>query len=249
MKEIRFDNKLSSTGPVFKPLYKQVEEHVKQLIVEQRWKPGDMLPNEFQLAAELNVSQGTMRKALNSLTDTKVLMRKQGVGTFVSEHTAQNGLFRFFPIIADGKNPELPKAELLSIETQTADALVSSALELNKKDKVIVMRRRRILNGEYCIAETIYLPHVYFKELLDMTDIPHTLYHFYQTHFNLTVHSTEDAIKADIANQSDIELLGIKRGEPVLSVQRTAHSLNGKAMEFRISRCRSDKYHYLVKLN
>jgi GntR family transcriptional regulator len=249
MKEIRFDNKLSSTGPVFKPLYKQVEEHVKQLIVEQRWKPGDMLPNEFQLAAELNVSQGTMRKALNSLTDTKVLMRKQGVGTFVSEHTAQNGLFRFFPIIADGKNPELPKAELLSIETQTAEALVSSALELNKKDKVIVMRRRRILNDEYCIAETIYLPHVYFKELLDMTDIPHTLYHFYQTHFNLTVHSTEDAIKADIANQSDVELLGIKRGEPVLSVQRTAHSLNGKAMEFRISRCRSDKYHYLVKLN
>ncbi|MGO4891479.1 GntR family transcriptional regulator [Flavobacterium sp. W21_SRS_FM6] len=249
MNETRFDNKLSSTGPVFKPLYKQVEEHVKQLIVEQRWKPGDMLPNEFQLAAELNVSQGTMRKALNSLTDTKVLMRKQGVGTFVSEHTAQNGLFRFFPIIADGKNPELPKAELLSIDTQVPDATVCSALELSNKDQVIVMRRRRLLNDEYCIAETIYLPYAYFKALVDMTDIPHTLYHFYQTHFNLTVHSTKDAIKADIANRNDAELLSIKAGEPILSVQRTAHSLNGKAMEFRISRCRSDNYHYLVTLN
>ena len=115
MNETRFDNKLSSTGPVFKPLYKQVEEHVKQLIVEQRWKPAEMLPNEFQLAAEMNVSQGTIRKALNSLTDNKILIRKQGVGTFVSEDTAQNSLFRFFPIIADGKSPELPKAELLSI--------------------------------------------------------------------------------------------------------------------------------------
>lgn len=249
MKETRFDNKLSSTGPVFKPLYKQVEEHVKQLIVEQRWKPGDMLPNEFQLAAELNVSQGTMRKALNSLTDTKVLMRKQGVGTFVSEHTAQNDLFRFFSLIADGNNPELPKVELLSIETEVPNALVCAALELTKKDKVIVLRRRRILNDEYCIAETIYLPHLYFKNLLGMADIPHTLYHFYQTHFNLTVHNTEDAIKADIANTSDVDILGVKLGDPLLSVQRTAYSLNGKAMEFRISRCRSDNYHYLVKLN
>jgi len=249
MKEIRFDNKLSSTGPVFKPLYKQVEEHIKQLIVEQRWKPGDMLPNEFQLAAELNVSQGTMRKALNSLTDTKVLTRKQGVGTFVSEHTAQNGLFRFFPIIADGNNPELPKADLLSIDSQVPDKLVANALELSNKDKVIVMRRRRILNDEYCIAETIYLPYVYFKNILEITDIPHTLYHFYQTHFNLTVHSTQDAIKADLADELDAQLMNIAVGEPILSVQRTVHSLNGKAMEFRISRCRSDKYHYLVKLN
>jgi GntR family transcriptional regulator len=249
MNETRFDNKLSSTGPVFKPLYKQVEEHVKQLIVEQRWKPAEMLPNEFQLAAEMNVSQGTIRKALNSLTDNKILIRKQGVGTFVSEDTAQNSLFRFFPIIADGKTPELPKAELLSIEVHMPKPMIAAALELSSKDKIIEMRRRRILNNEYCIAESIYLPHSHFKSLLNMSDIPHTLYHFYQTHFNFTVHSTKDAIKADIANASDVELLKATLGDPILSVQRTTRALNGKAMEFRISRCRSDKYHYLVELN
>ena len=84
---MQFENKLSNPSLAFQPLYKQVEEHVTQLIVEQRWKPGEMLPNEFALAEEFGVSQGTVRKALNSLTQAKILTRRQGVGTFVSEHT------------------------------------------------------------------------------------------------------------------------------------------------------------------
>ena len=103
MNENRFDNKLSRPGLAFQPLYKQVEEQVTQLIVEQRWKPGEMLPNEFQLASEFGVSQGTVRKALNSLTSSKILTRKQGIGTFVSEHTGHHGLYRFYPLIGDGK--------------------------------------------------------------------------------------------------------------------------------------------------
>ena len=244
----RFDNKLSRPGLTLQPLYKQVEEHVTQLIVEQRWKPGEMLPSEFQLASELDVSQGTVRKALNSLTDAKILNRQQGVGTFVSEHTGHHSLYRFFPLIADGKNPELPKAELLSVKTQTATKQVASALELEPKSKVIVLSRRRILNNEFCMAETIYLPYKYFAKLEEHPEVPHTLYHFYQTQFNLTVRDTRDSIKAVLASKNDAQMLTIPEGEPLLEVTRVTHSLDNKAIEFRLSRCRSDHYHYLVEL-
>jgi GntR family transcriptional regulator len=249
MNENRFDNKISSPGLAFQPLYKQVEEHVTQLIVEQRWKPGEMLPNEFQLANEMGVSQGTVRKALNSLTSAKILTRKQGIGTFVSEHTGHHGLYRFFPLIADGKSPELPKAELISIQIQLASKEVADALELKAKEKVVVLNRRRILNNEFCVTENIFLPQKYFKSLDKNSEIPHTLYHFYQTQFGLSVHHTRDSIKADIATKEDVKALGIKQGEALLQVTRIAHSLDGKAMEYRISRCRSDKYHYLVELD
>jgi GntR family transcriptional regulator len=248
MNKNRFDNKLSHPGLTFQPLYKQVEEHVTQLIVEQRWKPGEMLPNEFQLANELNVSQGTVRKALNSLTDAKILTRRQGIGTFVSEHTGHHSLYRFFPLIADGKSPELPKAELLSVETQVATKQVAQALELEPEAKVIVLSRRRILDNEFCIAETIFLPHKYFAILEKQPEIPHTLYHFYQTQFNLTVRDTRDSIKAVLATKKDGEMLGILAGEPLLEVTRVTHSLDNKAIEYRLSRCRTDNYHYLVEL-
>jgi GntR family transcriptional regulator len=248
MNKNRFDNKLSRPGLAFQPLYKQVEEHVTQLIVEQRWKPGEMLPNEFQLASELNVSQGTVRKALNSLTDDKILNRRQGIGTFVSEHTGHHSLYRFFPLIADGRTPELPKAELLSVETQIATEQVAQALELEPQSKVIVLTRRRILNEEFCIAETIYLPYKYFAILEKEPQVPHTLYHFYQTQFNLTVRNTRDSIKAVLATKKDAQMLNIAEGDPLLEVTRVTHSLDNKAIEFRLSRCRSDKYHYLVEV-
>jgi len=79
--------------------------------------------------------------------------------------------------------------------------------------------------------------------------VPHTLYHFYQTNFNLTVHTICDSIKADLATENDVDMLNIKLGEPLLEVTRIAQSLNDKPMEYRVSRCRSDKYHYLVELN
>jgi GntR family transcriptional regulator len=247
MNNNRFDNKLSQTGLAFQPLYMQIEEHVKQLIVEQRWKPGEMLPNEFQLAEEFGVSQGTLRKALNGLTGAKILTRRQGVGTFVSEYTNQHVLFRFYPIISDGKAHELPKAELLSLKLIKAPKNVVAAFGAKPNMKVFEVLRRRILNNEFCIFEKIYLPHVYFKELEGTKELPHTLYHFYQTKFNLTVQDTTDSIKADIATFDDAKLLGIHQGDALLEVQRVAHSLDGRTIEFRISRCRSDKYHYLVE--
>lgn len=251
MNEKRFDNKLSGRNLAFQPLYKQVEEHVTQLIVEQRWKPGDVLPNEFQLASEFGVSQGTMRKALNALTDAKILTRKQGVGTFVSEHTGHSGLYRFFPLIGDGKKPELPHAQLDDINVVEANDEVRRALEHagDTPLKVVELKRRRILDDEFCILETIYLPQSLFAGIEDLQDIPHTLYHFYQTDFGMTVHKTSDSIKAVLATEDCATRLSIGAGDPLLRVTRVAHSLDGKAMEYRVSLCRTDKYHYLVNLD
>lgn len=249
MDDSKFENKLSGPSLAFQPLYKQVAEYIKQLIVERRWTPGEMLPNEFRLAEEFGVSQGTVRKALTMLTDTKIVTRRQGVGTFVSEHTAQHALFRFFPLQADGKGAELPKAELLSLETLVADETVRQALELNAKEKVICINRRRILDNEFCLVESIYLPQKFFAGMSEGLDIPHTLYHFYQTNFNQTVHKTRDSIKAALASADDAKQLGIKSGEPLLEVSRVTESIEGKLIEYRLSRCRSDHYHYQVELD
>ncbi len=249
MENVRFDNKLSVAGLSFQPLYKQVAEYIKQLIVERRWNPGDMLPSEFKLAEELNVSQGTVRKALNQLTDSKILTRRQGVGTFVSEHTAQDALFRFFPLQQDGKGPELPKAELLEVDKLAFNKVIFSALKLTEKDSVVRLLRRRILNNEFCIVEEVYLPESLFPNLLECEDIPHTLYHFYQTNFNQTVHKTTDSIKAIIASKEDAKHLSIKAGDPILQVSRVTLSIEQKVIEYRVSRCRTDQYHYQVELD
>lgn len=249
MSSSQFDHKLGGPSLAFQPLYQQVAEYIKQLIVERRWQPGEMLPSEFKLADEFNVSQGTVRKALTLLTDTKIVSRRQGVGTFVSEHTAQDALFRFFPLQADGKGADLPKAELLSQEQLDPIETVQEALKIKAKDKVAKLIRRRILDNEFCMLETIFLPAKFFPSIEKREDIPHTLYHFYQTAYNQTVFKTRDSIKAVLATKSDAKSLGVEKGSPLLLVTRVTESIDGKLIEYRESKCRTDHYHYQVELD
>lgn len=249
MSNQEFGNKLGTSGLAFLPLYKQVEKHVTQLIVEHRWKPGEMLPSEFQLASEFGVSQGTVRKALNTLTDAKVLTRKQGLGTFVAEHTGRPALYRFFPLVADNGTPELPEASVLSIKVISASKQIAEELKLAEQEKVILLKRSRSMNDMTCLLEDIYLPYHLFAGIEQEPEIPHTLYHFYQTNYSLTVHKTIDKIKAVIATDEEAELLGIAENSPLLSFTRLTKSLDDQVIEFRVTRCRSDKYHYLVNFD
>ena len=71
-----------------------------------------MLPSEIQLAAELNVSQGTVRKALNDMVAEHLLFRQQGIGTFVSEHTERRALFLYFSIVGNDGARILPESNI-----------------------------------------------------------------------------------------------------------------------------------------
>ena len=65
------------------PLYKQIRNHLAAEIAAGIYPVGKPLPTEVDLARELKVSEGTVRKALDQLEAEFVLSRKQGRGTFV----------------------------------------------------------------------------------------------------------------------------------------------------------------------
>jgi DNA-binding GntR family transcriptional regulator len=66
------------------PLYKAAETEMIRRIEAGEWEVGKRLPNEFVLADEFKVSQGTMRRALMTLEGMGLLNRKPGRGTLVA---------------------------------------------------------------------------------------------------------------------------------------------------------------------
>ncbi len=58
-------------GLALKPLYRQVRDTLIRRMVDGIWAPGEPLPSEMQLAAELGVSQGTVRKALDEMAERR----------------------------------------------------------------------------------------------------------------------------------------------------------------------------------
>ena len=65
--------------------YERVAAHVRGLINRYRRKPGTSLPSEKELGDELGVSRNTVRRAYELLVAEGLVVRRQGVGAFVSD--------------------------------------------------------------------------------------------------------------------------------------------------------------------
>ncbi len=65
-----------------------VVEKIKELLIKQKLKPGDMIPSEMVLAENLQVSRSSVREAVKILSAYGILEIRRGSGTFIS--TASN---------------------------------------------------------------------------------------------------------------------------------------------------------------
>lgn len=228
------------------PLYMQIRELFVANISDGQWSPGDIIPSEIQLAHELGVSQGTVRKAITELVESNVLTRKQGRGTFVANHNSQRDLFHFFHIVDNQGRKILPDSTNLSCRKRRATRQESSRLDLAAGSSVVSIERIRTFDSEPTLVETVTVPAVLFSALSSMkaADLPNTLYELYETKFGMTVGSAEEQLRAVAASKHDAALLNLPAGTPLLEIERVALALDKTPIELRISRCTTDKHHY-----
>lgn len=67
------------------PIFKQIEDGVRRMVVAGVLEPGSAVPSVRDLARELRVNPATVSKAYQRLTDAGVLEVRRGEGTFVAE--------------------------------------------------------------------------------------------------------------------------------------------------------------------
>lgn len=78
--------------------------------------------------------------------------------------------------------------------------------------------------------------------------LPNTLYTLYQRRYGFSVLKAKESIKAVLASDEDVLLLGVGPGSPLLQIERIAFSIDGRPIELRQSRCVTDYYTYQVEL-
>ncbi len=231
----------------FRPLYRQVKALLVRRLVDGAWAPGEGLPSEGQLAAEIGVSQGTVRKALDELAAENLVVRRQGRGTFVAEHDERRILFQFFKLVPDQGERRFPDSTVLDVATGTADAAEQDALDLGTGDEVIRIRRLRAFDAAPLVVETLSLPRRLFPDLAG-SPIPNNLYSLFAARYGVTIAHARERLKAVALSQEDAGLLGVAAGSPALRVDRIALSLEGMPVERRISLCLTEEAHYLSDL-
>ncbi len=234
--------------PGYRPLYRQVYDIVVRRVAEGNWRPGEALPSEQSLARELGVSQGTMRKVLDSLTAEKLLERRQGKGTFVAENTQERTLVRFFRMSKPGGRRLTPERAGETVKTRAARAPERSKLDLERGERIVEISRIRLIEGRPALHELIILPARLFPGIEKRASLPNTLYSLYQTDFGINIVAAHEELRAEIATAEDQRALEIPMGSPVLVIDRLALSLQDRKVEWRVSRVRSGDLVYAVTL-
>jgi len=231
------------------PLYAQVRDLIVGRIVDGQWQPGDMLPSEFELAAEFGVSQGTVRKALNALAEKNLVIRHQGRGTFVAIHSAERELFHFFHLEGPDGAKQMPTtSRLLGCVSRRASRDETLKLRLPANAHVIDIRRIRELGGRPVIAEHIVLPARLFPGLGQDDELPNELYQLYEETYGVTIHRAVEELRAVAAGRTEARHLGVAAGAPLLEIDRLAETVDGTPVEWRLSRCDTRAHHYLSEI-
>lgn len=71
------------------PIYEQIMQNVKNMILAGVWKADDQLPSVRQLAQELGINPNTIQKAYNELEWQGVIYSLRGRGSFVSSNQSE----------------------------------------------------------------------------------------------------------------------------------------------------------------
>jgi len=235
-------------APGFRPLYRQVKELLARRIAGGAFAPGAALPSEQALTAELGVSQGTVRKALDALAADKLVERRQGKGTFVAEVTAESSIFQFFRLARANGERLTPASLTATARRRPAEPDEAARLALDgDEDEVVAMERTRLVDVAPAILERIAVPAALFPGL-ERREIPNALYTVYQADYGVSILSADEALTAVPAPAEAARALDLDEGSPILSIHRIARDFEGRPVEWRRSLCDTRHLVYAVTL-
>ncbi len=233
------------------PLYRAVKRALLGAVEAGRFRPGDALPSEGELARTFGVSIGTLRKAVDELAAEHVVVRRQGRGTFVATHNAGRLMFQFFHVERGDGLREMPAVTQLAFERGRADEEVAQALFLRPGEPVILVENALRLQGRAVIHDRLVLPAGLFRGLTEkrLRERPGTIYQFYQAEFGITVLRAHERARAVGADRPAARVLGVATGTPVIEVHRTALTFNDRPVEYRVSVVDTTRHDYVNVLS
>jgi len=231
------------------PLWKQIRDELLGCLSQGSLRPGQLVPNEKTLVDLFSVSIGTVRKAIDSLEKDGVLVRKQGLGTFVCEHDDSSFLFKYFHICTkDSNEREIPEVECVSFQSRVANIAESKILKIPEgNNKVFDIYNSLAFNGKIHSIDKITIPIARFPLMTKEVFVNRhsTIYNLYQNKFNVFISKCSERVTAGKAKKNIADMLGIDEGESILKIRRTGFSFHNEVVELRTSYANTKGVEYI----
>jgi GntR family transcriptional regulator len=225
-----------------------LQEKLYLLIYQQihtgKLKQGDKLPSEKELSEKYQVSRVTVRRSLQRLVDEQLIIKKRGLGAFVSSASRTESLVTGGSFTDSVNQVErTPSTKIISVKETTYN--FNDASFLNNKE-VYQIDRLRIVDNIPVIYEVDFFPNNYdFVTSKDF--LKNSFFKGIEQNLHLTPDCFEEYFEIFYATQKIAASLQIKEGSPIIEVTQIVNSKKNKPIYINKQYIDSSKYIYAVK--
>ena len=233
---------LAAASP--EPLYRRLENALKQALASARIKRGAVIPSERVLSETLGLSRVTVRKAIDGLVSDGFLDRRQGAKTVVSSRL-EKSLSTMTSFSEDMRSRGLsPGCIWISREISRPSPAEMMALGISGSERVVRLNRLRTADGVPIAIEMATLPARFVPESQAIGD---SLYEYLETTGALPVRALQ-RMQATPGNEEERRLLAAPDDASLLIMERRCFLADGQIVEFTQTKYRGDVYDFVIEL-
>ncbi len=218
-------------------------------IQEGKFPVGSQLPPEMELMQMLAVSRTTLREALRMLEEQGLIVRRRGLGTYVSKRMMVNDISNNFGITQMITQAGLQPGTLSAdFRIEEASSSTAKALELEECALVVVMERVRTADDVPVVWSFDMVPAEIFgnREPTPEEFQEQSLYTYLLKNHNLRVTHGNAKIHPIIAGKEHADKLKIHQHTPLLLFVQTDYDIRNRPLIHAVEYHLADKITFII---
>ena len=219
-----------------------IKNYILSQIQSGFYHAGESIESENVLAAKLQTSRMTVRKAIDELIVDNLLIRRQGKGTYVRATTNfmefQCGIGFTEEVL---KRNRVPSTKETIITEMEADALLAENLQIPLRAPVWSVHRVRCADNEIIALEEEYFTKALIPELNEQV-VSNSIYQYIRDEYGLEFSYADQKLDAVAAEKRVADALNVPIGQPLIRMYIIAYLKNGTPFNCGTTYYRTDNF-------
>lgn len=218
------------------PKYVVLRDALLELIKAGQWKPGAKFLSEDELLARTPYSLGTIQRAMRSLVDSRILIRRQGLGSFVADLPRRLDHSRHCKFVNDSGQDFVPIYSKVTSRAAVKDIGAWSRFLGDAQDGYLRIDRLISIDNEFLVASRFYcvpevLPYLQYCPVHELNGANFVA--LIAKHCNIHVRSLGSYVTIKTFPKEICKEIKLKPGKPGMFVQATARTADDLYVYFQ----------------
>lgn len=229
--------------PVKIPHHRRLYEVLRKHIIEGIYVEGDLLPSENELCQLYGVTRPTVRQSLSNLANDGFISRHQGKGSIVHHLPREIGILSVSGTTSAVGDRNLKTRIIVKpVIIPWKDDFMFPLSDLEKESGCFYMERLRLLDDIPIFYDISYIANINLPRITSRKFENQSLFRILRDHYQTEIKGGEQRIKAIPASARISRFLQMKKGDPVLHLERKMETNNPGLFLYSSIFCNTEKY-------